>query len=55
MERPLSFGAGGDSLGGGEGDESRASWAQVDPQGECLQFFKERLVRDLTHLWFYRV
>ena len=33
MERPPSFGAGGDSMSM-EGDESRASWAQVEPHGK---------------------
>ena len=35
MERPPSFGAGADSIGL-EGDESRTSWAAVDPHGEFL-------------------
>ena len=35
MECPPSFGAGADSISV-DGDESRASWAQVDPHGEFL-------------------
>ena len=35
MERPPSFGAGADSMST-DGDESRTSWAQVDPHGEYL-------------------
>ena len=36
MQRSSSMGAGADSIGAA-GDDSRASWARVDPQGACLE------------------